>query len=145
MSSDSSHPHSSHSHSAHAHSAPIYQDHEEHLGHEVEDSLFRKIFGVLLILTILTVAVAGAFENASVAFIVAFTIATMKAALVVMFFMHLKYEKSTILIYAFFPILLLIVLIGLVFLDAPLRDKPQPIGLQSINSMATSSTAEPVS
>lgn len=59
--------------------------------HIVPASVFVRVFAVLIVLTVITVAAAqvdfGAFNA-----IVAFGIATVKAILVLGFFMHLKYD-----------------------------------------------------
>lgn len=56
-------------------------------------SLYYKVFGALMVLTVITVAVARVdfgFLNV----IVAITIATIKATIVALFFMHLKYSAK---------------------------------------------------
>lgn len=63
-------------------------------------SLYVKVLGALLLLTALTVAVAqmdfGVFN-----ILIAMGIATIKATLVLLFFMHLKYDDKL------FPVILL--------------------------------------
>ncbi len=49
------------------------------------------IFGILLVLTLVTVLASGHFGHADV--IVAMAIATIKGSLVLLFFMHLKYDN----------------------------------------------------
>ena len=51
------------------------------------------VFAVLLILTALTVAVSSLSLTGPLAIALGVSIATAKAALVAMFFMHLKYER----------------------------------------------------
>ena len=64
--------------------------------HSVPVRGYLLVFAALLVLTVITVAVASLdlTEGATVA--VAVTIATVKAALVAMFFMHLKGEKPAV-------------------------------------------------
>ena len=61
-------------------------------GHVSPKSMYYAIFGALMVLTAITVAVAfvnlGAFN-----FPVAISIAILKATLVVLFFMHVKYSS----------------------------------------------------
>lgn len=74
-------------------------DHLAHHSHDVEDghvhvhvhpaSTYYKVFGALVALTLLTVAVAQVHLG-EWNFFVAVLIATIKASLVAMFFMHLK-------------------------------------------------------
>jgi cytochrome c oxidase subunit 4 len=55
------------------------------------------VFGALLALTLVTVAVANLSLPAVPTVVLGLTIATVKAALVVMFFMHLKGERPMVL------------------------------------------------
>ena len=85
----------------------------EHSEHIVSAKLYVLVFVLLIIATVVTAVVAtidlGPFNT-----IVALTIATAKASLVVLIFMHVKYtsEKMTkaILLSAVFWLLLLLVL-----------------------------------
>ena len=69
------------------------QKHDDHhdLYHVAPLSNYFKVFGGLLVCTLLTVMASGHFGHADV--IVAMAIATFKAALVMLFFMHLKYDN----------------------------------------------------
>jgi cytochrome c oxidase subunit 4 len=69
-------------HSAAAHSVPVRG--------------YLSVFAALLVLTVVTVAVASLDLSESATVAVAVTIATLKAALVAMFFMHLKGEKPMV-------------------------------------------------
>ena len=67
-------------------------DSEGHIGHVLPLSLLIKVFGCLVLLTILTVITGQAsLDGADLA--VAMIIATSKASLVCLFFMHLKYDR----------------------------------------------------
>lgn len=85
----------------------------EHSEHIVSAKLYWLVWGLLIIATVVTAVVAtidlGPFNT-----VVALTIATAKASIVVLIFMHVKYtsEKMTkaILISALFWLLLLLVL-----------------------------------
>lgn len=91
------------------------------LGHIVPPSLFQKVLGALLVLTVLTV-VASRFNFGSWNVVVALVIASVKAVLVMLFFMHLKYEDSVIKSYVVFPIVLLCIMLLGIFIDNPFRD-----------------------
>jgi len=88
-------------------------NHAEHSEHMVSSSLYWLIWGILIVCTVLTAWIAtidlGPFNT-----VVALTIATFKATIVVLVFMHVKYtaEKMTkpLLIAAVFWLLLLLVL-----------------------------------
>lgn len=65
---------------------------EEHMGHVLPLSLLLKVFGALVALTGLTVY-TGTMNLHGFDLPVAMIIATCKASLVCLFFMHLKYDK----------------------------------------------------
>jgi len=89
-------------------------------------ALYYKILGVLLILTVVTVAVAqvdfGAFNT-----IIAMAIASVKAFFVLAYFMHLKYDNK--LYWACFgsAVFFLIVLFFFSWLDIATRILPTDI------------------
>ena len=95
------------------------------LGHRIG---FRIHFGILitlLVLTLVTVKAAGIdFGNPNYNIIVAMLIASVKAVLVGMFFMHLRYESPLIILFVVIPIVLLGIMIGGLFLDNPTRVVP---------------------
>ena len=96
------------------------QDHSTELGHVIQFRVYLTILIALLILTAVTVAVSrvdfGAYNT-----VIAMLVASVKAILVAMFFMHLKFENKYTIGYAAFPLLLLFILIGGIFLDNPFR------------------------
>ena len=70
------------------------------------------IFFSLVILTIVTVLVAmHRFHNEVVNLLLALLVATIKATLVAMFFMHLKFEGKLIYLIFFVPLVLCVLLI----------------------------------
>ncbi len=79
---------------------------EAHLAHVVAPRILLGVFGALVVLTALTVAVSY-FDLGELNLIVALSIATVKASLVALWFMHLRYDSG---IYSF------IFLVGVVFL-----------------------------
>jgi cytochrome c oxidase subunit 4 len=85
-------------------------DHGQSHGHISPISVYLGIFGALMVGTALTVF--AAFINLGVFnFTVALTIAVIKATLVILFFMHVKYSshmtKLTVAVGIFFLIILL--------------------------------------
>jgi cytochrome c oxidase subunit 4 len=64
--------------------------------HAVNVRPYLLVFGTLLLLTVVTVAVASLDLGESTTVLVAVSIATIKASLVAMFFMHLKGEKPMV-------------------------------------------------
>ena len=107
----------SHSH-AHSHS------HEE-LGHVVPESTFVKILATLLFLTVVTVLVAK-IDMGKWNIVVALLVASFKASLVILVFMHGKYENKILWTYIIIPFVLLVIMIGGVFSDDTTRDHPLP-------------------
>ncbi|MDG1498717.1 MAG: cytochrome C oxidase subunit IV family protein [Planctomycetota bacterium] len=63
------------------------------LGHPASMKMLWSIFGALLVLTVLTVAVAQ-FNLGAIDFSIAMIIATVKATLVAVYFMHLNHDKG---------------------------------------------------
>lgn len=96
------------------------QDHSIELGHVVPFKMYLGVFISLLVLTALTVIVSR-FDFGAFNLVIAMLVASVKAGLVAMFFMHLKYENKFTLVYAGFPIVLLAILLIGVFLDNPFR------------------------
>ncbi|RJQ20613.1 MAG: cytochrome-c oxidase [Nitrospiraceae bacterium] len=74
----------------------------------------------LIALTALTVIAAGAGLGAYGA-LTSVSIALAKSVLILMFFMHLKYEKTLIRALLFLPVITIAVIIGLTFFDIGYR------------------------
>ncbi len=80
----------------------------EHVKNEVK--FYLRIFGALLVLTVLTVLVAKfcdfdhwvGWEGHTLNILVGLFIAAVKASLVALFFMHLSNEKSTVYLFLIF-------------------------------------------
>jgi cytochrome c oxidase subunit IV len=79
---------------------------ETSLAHMVEVRVLLAVFGVLIVLTAITVAVSY-FDFGALNLTVALGVATIKAALVALWFMHLRYDGG---LYAF------VFLVGVAFL-----------------------------
>lgn len=102
-------------------------DHGHELGHVVEPIVFKKILIALLCLTVVTVIVAPsvgfeAFDFGSFNIVIALFIASIKATLVMLWFMHLKYENKVTIMYVIFPIFLLFCMLAGIFIDNPFRN-----------------------
>lgn len=111
--------------SDHAKAADGHDDHatghEDHgLAHTTPVSLLVGILAVLMVLTVLTVSVTSFDLGAQGNLIVAMVIATVKAALVVTFFMHLLWDKKFHLI-----LFLTSVLFVILFLSMSLTDRSE--------------------
>ena len=65
------------------------------------------IFLVLVVLTVVTVAVAlHRFENEAINLLLAMLVASVKAACVALYFMHLKFEKYALILVVLSPLVL---------------------------------------
>src|SRR6187399_992831 len=115
---------SDHAHD-HAHGADAHEaGHEDHgLAHTTPISLLVGILGVLLVLTILTVSVTSFDLGSRGNLVVAMIIATVKAALVVTFFMHLLWDKKFHLILFLTSVLFVILFLSMTITDRGEYDK----------------------
>ncbi len=128
------HGHGSHGDNGHSHGDELH-DHGHHdQGHVVPTTLFLKVLITLMILTVITVAVSRQ-DFGVMNIVVAMVIASIKALLVVLFFMHLKYENPVTWLYAGFPIVLLAVLLAGVFIDNPLRHDIDAVPVKDVAKM----------
>jgi len=84
--------------------------------HIVSAKTFVSVWLALLALTAITVTVAGLHLGAF-STLAAIVIASVKAGLVLWFFMHLKYEKRLLKLLLLVPIVTLAVIIGMTFID----------------------------
>lgn len=96
--------------------------------HVIPTRVYYRVFAALLILTGLTVAVA-LFDLGEGNVVVAISIAVIKATLVVLFFMHVRYSSRLIWVFASAGVVWLILLIGLTVGDVLSRGwLPVPAG-----------------
>ncbi len=82
------HTHNDHGHGdGHGHG-------EVHLGHVLPIKVLAGVFGALLFLTVITVLAAQVdFGSKSLNLAIALLIATVKASMVVLYFMHIRYDR----------------------------------------------------
>ena len=93
-------------------------DHADHgLAHTTPVALLVTILGVLLVLTVLTVAVTGIDLGGQGNLIVAMVIATIKAVLVCLFFMHLLWDRKFNLLLFAGSVLFLILFLSMAVTD----------------------------
>ncbi|MCB0328471.1 MAG: cytochrome C oxidase subunit IV family protein [Bdellovibrionales bacterium] len=109
--------------------ADTHGDGHDELGHILPFSTYRNVLIGLLVLTVLTVVVAkvDTFDFGTLNIVIAMIIASIKASIVALYFMHLKYEDKITWLYVFFPLLLLALMMGLIFIDNPLRRDDRPV------------------
>jgi len=90
------------------------ENHDEHI---TPYKTYVFIWLILMALTVITVYVAREIDLGSINLFVAMIIASVKATVVALFFMHLKFEDSITWIFALYPLFLLGLLIGLTSID----------------------------
>jgi cytochrome c oxidase subunit 4 len=90
--------------------------------HPVKPKTYVLVWVGLLILTGVTVSLAG-MDLGRLSVVVALIIAAVKSALVLNFFMHLKYEKDLLLFKLMIPgiLAILVLFIGITFFDVAFR------------------------
>lgn len=102
------------------------QDAEEGLGHIVPLKIYNKVFAALVVCTLLTVwAATQNFGEFNV--VIAITIATFKAVIVALFFMHLIYERPLIWSVVVLMIAIFSLLLGSQVGDEMMKDIPVPM------------------
>ena len=90
--------------------------HHEGGHHIVSDGTFILVWVALLILTAMTVA-ASVYFPGNIGVAVAMIVTPIKAALILMYFMHLKYEKKVFVIMFLSAMSIFGVFLGLTFID----------------------------
>lgn len=101
----------------------------DEVGHVIPESTFFKVLIALLVLTVITV-LAAQVDLGRWNIVGALLIASVKASLVIVIFMHGKYENKIIWTYILIPFILLAIMIGGIFTDDPFRSHPLPFGAQ---------------
>ncbi len=96
-------------------------DHEQESLHEPAGyGIYVVTWFALLILTAITVTAAG-FDFGKMSVTVAMAIATVKASIVLAWFMHLKYEGKLFHVMVWLTLVTLAIFIGLTFTDVLFR------------------------
>lgn len=95
---------------AHAHHADLGHEHVTPLG------VYLGIFGALMALSAITVAVAWV-DLGTLNILVALGVAVLKATLVVLYFMHLKYSSKLTWIVVASGMFWLVILLGMTMVD----------------------------
>lgn len=108
---------------AHSHSHEQHDINPHDLGHILPFAVYLRVFIALIVLTAITVGVTR-FDFGAMNMVVAMGIASIKAGLVALYFMHLRYENPVTWLYVAFPIFLLLLLLAGIFVDNPYRWQP---------------------
>ena len=102
-------------------------DSHSELGHIIPFKVYMSVFAALLFLTVVTVLATLLDYGSSVNLIIAMSIASVKAGMVALYFMHLKYEDGATWLFVFFPIAILAIMLAGLFIDNPMRDGTVPM------------------
>jgi cytochrome c oxidase subunit IV len=98
-----------------AHHSPHFEF-PEYIEHHVPVTTYFAVFGALMVFTVITVAIAFAdLGNANV--LVALAVAVVKAVLVVLFFMHVKYSSRMVQLVIVAALAWLMILLGITLSD----------------------------
>ena len=89
--------------------------------HIVKPPVYIAVAVALYILTFITVWAAGIDLGKILNTIIALSIASFKASLVALFFMHLKYESKLLWFMILIPIIILLILLALPIVDVITR------------------------
>ena len=89
---------------------------KERAGIQAEVRVYLYVFGALMLLTLTSITLTSIHLDYTRAAILAISVATIKASLVICFFMHLLGEKKTLFVLLFAPTVMLIALLIGVFL-----------------------------
>jgi cytochrome c oxidase subunit 4 len=95
--------------------------------HVVSIKLYATIFGALLLLTLATAAAAFVDLGGELNSVVALTIALIKAVLVLLFFMHLRYSSRLTWVFAGAGLFWLLILVTLTISDVLTREAISPL------------------
>ncbi len=99
--------------------------------HHPTTKTYAAVLAALVVLTVITVLAAGIqWGSPSINVVVALAIATVKASLVALFFMHLRYDKPMNALILFAGVLFLGVFLGLCLIDTDSRDTVRPANLK---------------
>ena len=102
---------------AHGHTETHSDDHADHgFAHVISPAILIAVFFALIILTILTV-VLNDYDLGPIEIWISMGIATVKAALVTAFFMHMIHDKPINLVVFFFSFAFVSLFIGFTLLD----------------------------
>lgn len=109
---------SDHNPSNHSVSERSGDEHSHGLSHVASAKVLLSTFGALMVFTILTVAATGIDLGTNMNLMVAMIIATIKATLVCLFFMHLKYDKTLYAIAFMMAVLFALLFVSIALMDS---------------------------
>jgi len=106
-----------------------------HTPHVLPLKIYFSVAGALFILTVITVMVSY-YDFGSFNLLIAMVVATVKATLVALYFMHLKYDDKLYLTMLIMSLVFLSLFIGITMLDTMFRGLIDPMRDGQINKEA---------
>jgi cytochrome c oxidase subunit 4 len=100
-----------------ANHAEAHDDHDHGIAHVAPRKVLLGTFGVLMVLTIVTVLATRVDFGSQMNLVIAMGIATVKATFVAMYFMHLRYDKPFHVIVIVGGLLAAMLFVGIAVLD----------------------------
>jgi cytochrome c oxidase subunit 4 len=91
-------------------------EYQEYIEHHVPKNVYFVVFGALMVLTAATVGIAFV-DLGRLNVVVALAVAVLKAALVVLFFMHVKYSSRLVQLVVISSLVWLVILFGVTLTD----------------------------
>lgn len=110
--------HAGHGHGDHGHGHDGHGGHGHGIGHVLPLRVLFGTYGALMVLTVVTVAVTRVDLGANLNLMVAMLIATVKATLVCLYFMHLRYDNRFHSIVFISAILLALLFVSFALMDS---------------------------
>lgn len=92
------------------------------IGHVLPKKTYWTIFGLLMVLLALTVLVAEINLGRTANVVIALTIAVVKATLVILYFMHVKFSSKLVWVFASIGFLWFLILVAITMSDYASRD-----------------------
>lgn len=99
--------------------------------HATSPAIYSKILGALVALTVVTVLAAGVNFGAGNV-VIALGIASIKASLVALFFMHLRHDKPMSAIIFVTGLVMLAIFLGICVIDTEARDRIRPSHVRAV-------------
>lgn len=108
-------------------------------------AIYKKILGALLVLTVVTVLAAGVNFGAGNV-VIALAIASVKASLVALYFMHLRHNKpmSAIILLSGVAMLGVFLMFSILDTDARVRVRPSRAAFATVPAAAAAPAQAPV-
>lgn len=95
-----------------------HHDHSHGLSHVATPKVLLGTFGALMVLTIITVTATGIDLGTNWNLLLAMVIAVIKAGLVCLFFMHLRYDKTLYVVAFLTGLLFALLFVSIVLMDS---------------------------